>query len=200
MIAIIPATPCSVIDLGAGTGNVTKSLLDKGHTVTVVEQNDGMLDRFSARCFSADRVKVIKSSVENLEGLKNSTIDAAVMVNVLYAVDDPLACLQEVNRILKPGSVLGFSTTHRESVLPTLLEDIERSLKTQGKFNELADDLQNVLDANERLEDIARRHSQDDYLGWVRTAGFEVENLFHSEYQGVVMVVHARKVRDIAIE
>ena len=198
VIAIVPEDPCSVVDLGAGTGNVTQALLDKGHTVTALENNDGMLDRFRARDFSADLVQVVKSSVENLGGLKSSTFDAAVMVNVLYAVDDPLACLQEVNRILKQGGRLGFSTTHRDTVLPPLLDDIERTLRNQGKLDELADDFQNVRDANERLEDIALRHSRDDYLGWVRTAGFEVENLFRSEYQGVVMVVHARKVHDIA--
>lgn len=198
VVDVVPAHPCSVIDLGAGTGNVTKTLLDKGHKVTAIENNDGMLDRFRARDFGADRVRVVKSSVEHLGCLESGAIDAAVMVNVLYDVDDPLACLQEVNRILTAGGGLGFSTTHRETTLQPLLDDIERSLKDQGKLEELADDYHNVVEANKRLEGIARRHSQDDYLGWVRAAGFEVENLFGSEYQGAVMVVHARKVRDVA--
>ena len=164
-----------------------------------VENNDGMLDRFRSRGFSEDRVRVVKSSVEHLEALKSGTFDAAVMVNVLYAVDDPLACLQEVNRILRPNGVLGFSTTHSKTVLKPLLDDIRSSLQNQGKFDQLADDYANVYDANVRLESIARRHSKEDYLGWVRAAGFEPETQLLSEYQGVVMVVHAKKIRDVEV-
>src|SRR5262245_63868775 len=53
VIAVVPKGNLSVVDLGAGTGNVTRALLDRGHRVTAIESNLGMLDRKSTRLNSS---------------------------------------------------------------------------------------------------------------------------------------------------
>jgi hypothetical protein len=110
--AVLPAGGRSVIDLGAGTGNGTAALLAAGHRVTAVENNVAMLERLRSKKLDGARLTVIKSSLEDLSSLKEAAYDGAVMVNVLYAVNDPLAVLRGIARILKPGGVLGLSTTH----------------------------------------------------------------------------------------
>jgi ubiquinone/menaquinone biosynthesis C-methylase UbiE len=196
---VVSANDQSVVDLGAGTGNVTKALYKLGHRITAVENTYAMLDRLrsKAKAFDPERVKVVKSSIEHLGTLGDHSFDAAVMVNVLYAVDDPLACLQGINRILKQDGVLGFSTTHRDIELQTLLGDIKAKLQQAGTYDALADDYERVLEANRRLEPIARRYTKEQSLEWVQLAGFEVTKVLPSEYQGAVMVVHARKVREM---
>lgn len=193
--AVIPEGSLSVADLGAGTGNVTKMLLKAGHRVNAVESNMAMLDRLRSKNLETSHLKVTFASVDRLYSLREGAFNAAVMVNVLYAVDDPLACLREIHRILKPGGVLGFSTTHTGSNVPYLLAQIQAHLKKIGKDKELADDFERIREVNEYIDKtIARRHSAEDYCQWVRTAGFEITRQVDSTYEGAVMLVHARKV------
>jgi ubiquinone/menaquinone biosynthesis C-methylase UbiE len=194
VIAVVPSGKGSVVDLGAGTGNVTAALLAAGHVVTAVENNLGMLDRLRSKHLSGRKPTVVKSSIENLTTLADKSFDAAMMVNVLYAVDDPLACLQEVHRILKPNGVLGLSTTHSESELDTLLNSIRAQLQETGKYRDLVVDYHILRDVNKQIEKVmAKRHTREKYREWVRTAGFEIIKEVPSTYEEAVMLIHARK-------
>jgi ubiquinone/menaquinone biosynthesis C-methylase UbiE len=193
VIAVVPTVRQSVLDLGAGTGNVTAALLDAGHAVTAVENNLGMLDRLRSRNLFG-RLTVVRSSIESLTTLDDGSFDAAVMVNALYAVEDPLACLQEVHRILKRNGVLGLSTTHSDTKLDTLLNHIKSRLIETGRFEELKGDYQTVYDVNKQIEiAIAKRHTRDQYRDWIRAAGFEVIKDVPSTYEDAVMLIHARR-------
>lgn len=192
----MPSGRRSVVDLGAGTGNVTAALLAAGHTVTAVENNQGMLDRLRSKCLSGRPLTVVKSSIENLTILAEESFDAAVMVNALYAVDDPLACLQSVHRIVKPNGVLALSTTHSGTELDTLLNSIKARLVEAGQYNELSGDYQILYDVNKQIEKvIAKRHTRDEYREWIRAAGFEIIKDVPSTYEDAVMLIHAMRKR-----
>jgi ubiquinone/menaquinone biosynthesis C-methylase UbiE len=192
-----PRKDLYVADLGAGTGNVTRALVNAGHRVLAVENNEGMLDRIADKQFPPSRVSVVKTSVEQMSCLKERLFDAAIMVNVLYAVDDPLECLRGVHRVLKPGGVLGMSTTHRETDLSRLLNEIEAEMRSQPDYDQLADDLTNVQKINRMLEKtIVRRHTREKYLDWIQSAGFEIVDSVPSTYCDAVMLVHARRPKE----
>ena len=194
VIAVVGGDRPHVVDLGAGTGNVTAALLKAGHRVTAVENNQAMLDRLRSKDLPRKRLTVFKSSAENLMGISDASFDAAVMVNVLYALADPLTCLQEVHRILKPGGVLAYTTTHSEVELDPLLDSIQARLTEIGKFTALAGDYKVVRDSNKAIEKgIARRHTRDQYRDWTRAAGFEITRDVPSTYEDAVMLIHARK-------
>ncbi len=194
VIAVVPGSDLSVIDLGAGTGNVTAALLAAGQTVTAVENNQGMLDRLRSKKLPRERLTVVKSSAESLDSLPDASFDAAVSVNMLYAVGDPLTCLQGIHRLLKPQGVLGFSTTHAEVELDPLLNSIKAHLEQSGTYEALAGDYKLVRDSNKQIErEIARRHTRDEYRDWVRSAGFEIIRDVPSTYEDAVMLIHARK-------
>lgn len=192
--AVVPPGDKCVVDLGAGTGNVTAALLAAGHSVTAVESNLGMLDRLRSKKLDGASLTVVKASVENLSALPEASFDAAVMVNVLYAVSDPLTCLQGVHRILKPRGVLGLSTTHSESDLDPLLGSIQEWLEREGKYHELAADYLIVKDLNKSIEkEIARRYTRDNYREWLKAAGFKITRDVPSTYEDAVMLLHAVK-------
>jgi ubiquinone/menaquinone biosynthesis C-methylase UbiE len=190
--AVVPPGEHVVADLGAGTGNVTAALLEAGHTVTAVENNLAMLDRLRSKKLSPDSLTVVKASVENLSALPDESFDAAVMVNVLYAVADPLTCLQGVHRILKPKGVLGLSTTHAEIELDPLLNSIKSWLEDEGKYDALAADYLLVRDLNKAIErEIAKRYTRDNYREWIKAAGFKITRDVPSTYEDAVMLIHA---------
>jgi ubiquinone/menaquinone biosynthesis C-methylase UbiE len=196
VVAVVPGSGQCVGDLGAGTGNVTAALLAGGHRVYAVESNIGMLDRFAVKPRPAGTVSVVKGSVESLDCFNAGIFDAVVMVNVLYAVDEPLKCLREIHRLLRPGGVLGFSTTHSDTKLDALLAAITAHVRAAPKelAGQLYADLNVLTGVNREIEHtIARRHSRDDYRRWVEQAGFTITRQEGSTYHGAVMLVHAKK-------
>ncbi len=194
VIAVVSQENSHVADFGAGTGNVIGALVDKGHRVTGVENNIGMIDRLAEKVGSMRGVAVVKASVENTPSFKDAVFDAVTMVNVLYAVDDPSGCLQEMHRLLRPGGVLGLSTTHHETDLTELLSAIKTYLETEGTYEELMADYDAVYRINRDIErTIAKRHTREEYEQWVRSAGFEITRCEPSTYHNAVMLIHARK-------
>jgi SAM-dependent methyltransferase len=197
VISVIPDDSRAVIDLGAGTGNVTSALLKRGHRVMAIENNLPMLEKLRDQRFDPANLIIVKASANVLDSLDpklRGTFDAVVAVNVLYAVDDPLTCLQTVYKLLKPGGVVGLSTTHSETRLDPLLDSIKNKLKAIGKYEALADDYERLRQANKDIErTIALRHSRDDYRKWVKTAGFKIIKEVPSSYEDAVMIIHAAK-------
>ncbi len=197
-IGAIPRTGLCVGDLGAGTGNVTTALLSDGHRVYAVENNVGMLDRLAAKTRGNGNVAVVKGSVEYLDCFKDGIFDAVVAVNVLYALDDPMRCLREVNRLLKQDGSLAFSTTHRDTNLDALLAAIGAHVKGRSNAVELSADYDLLCRINREIEKtIARRHRREDYRAFLKDAGFEETHSVDSTYHGAVMLVHAKKVKSL---
>ena len=193
-VAVVPGANRFVADLGAGTGNVTAALLKARHRVTAVENNVAMLDQLWAKHYKAEGLTVVKSSVERLQILKSGSFDAAILVNVLYAVSSPLACLQEVHRILKPGGVLAFTTTYEGGKLDKLLDAIRAHLEGAGLFGKLARDYERLREVNKFIEaTIAGRHTIEQYSEWTKIAGFQMLAPPRITYEDAVILVHARK-------
>jgi len=192
----IPQNAKHVLDVGAGTGNVSKNLLNRGHRVTAIENNQSMVDKILSKKLDATgKFALSKDSAEGLETLKNETFDAAVAVNVLYALDDPLGCIRNVARVLKPGGAFAFSTTHTETELAPLLASIKNSLIAEGKWDLYEEHYQRVYEINMDIDaTIARRYSIQDYQDWLQEKGFEITYTNPSSYEGAVVVFYARKL------
>ena len=190
--------PARVLDVGAGTGNSTKALLDRGFSVVSLEQNGAMIDTMRDRRFDPHKHKVVKASAEQLNDLRSipdQSFDAVTLVNVLYSLDDPFACLTGVNRVLKSHGVVGLSTTHAGVTLEPLLTSIKNYLNGIG-FDAYEDDYARLAEVNRRIEQtIACRHKADEYRNMVQDAGFEIISSLDFTYEGAVMLIHARKKR-----
>src|SRR5262249_47952880 len=93
-------------DLGAGPGYSALRLLEANpdRIVTAVEVNHVMLTHLHRRCDEARaqpkfadldrRLLVVKDDVLRLDALSDGALEAVVMINVLYDVRDPAACLR----------------------------------------------------------------------------------------------------------
>lgn len=196
------------LDLGAGTGNVTLKLLQTrdDREVWAVESNHAMLNRLVEKVERAqlqtgeayfDRLTATKEDVLRLDGnralMPTNYFDAAILVNVLYAVSDPGLCLRETYELLREGGKLVLSTPHSETDVDKLFKRIREVLEEKGLFSKLRS---NFLDAQKRHEvmmDQIHRDSKDDIRDYIENAGFRITAWHDSEYAGAVVVVVAVK-------
>ncbi|WP_432561512.1 class I SAM-dependent methyltransferase [Kineococcus sp. SYSU DK003] len=91
-----------VLDLGAGTGKFTASLVARGIDVVAVEPSTRMLAELTATL----DVEAHEGSAE-ATGLPDASVDAVVVAQAWHWVD-PARAVPEVARVLRPGGTLGL--------------------------------------------------------------------------------------------
>jgi pimeloyl-ACP methyl ester carboxylesterase/SAM-dependent methyltransferase len=92
-----------VLDLGAGTGKLTRQLADRGLAVTAVDPSDGMLTEL--RRVLPD-VPALTGTAEQIP-LPDHAVDAVLVAQAWHWVD-PDRAVPEVARVLSPGGRLGL--------------------------------------------------------------------------------------------
>ena len=192
----IPDGGLNVIDIGAGTGNSSRVLLDRGLRVTSLESSAEMIERMRAKGFDEDTHKIVKGRAEYISDVfrEEDKFDGATAVNVLYSVDNPYQCLCGIRDILRPGAMLGMSTTHSGITLGPLLDKIGEHLKSTGKMDELLPEYTLIRETNENIEQrIAKRTSAKKYVELLGDAGFDIKKMEELTYEGAVMLVHAQR-------
>ncbi len=95
--------PARVLDLGAGTGKLTRSLIAAGHDVVAVDPSEPMLAQLRAALPDVD---ARAGSAERLP-LEDATIDV-VTAGQAYHWFDPATALPEIARVMRPGGRLGL--------------------------------------------------------------------------------------------
>ena len=102
-----------VADFGAGTGAYTIPLAEKvgerGHVYAVEVQKEFLTNvKNNAAEKGFKNISVIWGDVERLGGtkIKNKTVDAVIVSNVLFQAEDKKGLIQEAKRILKTGGEL----------------------------------------------------------------------------------------------
>ena len=95
-----------VLDLGAGTGKLSRALLGAGFDVIAVEPLDSMRELVAAH-LGADRVKA--GSAEAIP-LPDASVDAVTMGDSFHWFEQP-AALTEIRRVLRPGGGVAILNT-----------------------------------------------------------------------------------------
>jgi SAM-dependent methyltransferase len=99
---ILPRHVARVVDLGAGTGALTRLLIDKADEVVAVEPDDRMR---SVLTEEIPGVRAVMGRGESMP-LPDGCADA-VLASSSWHWMDPVPTLHEVGRILVPGGILG---------------------------------------------------------------------------------------------
>ncbi len=100
---LLPESAGQVLDLGAGTGKLTRKLVARGLGVTAVEPSAGMREQL------ADAVPGVPSLAGAAESipLPDSSFDCVFVAQAWHWVEPDLA-IPEVTRVLRPGGRLGL--------------------------------------------------------------------------------------------
>ena len=110
---LIPAGAKTVLDIGAGTGKLTRALAARGLEVIAVDPSPKMLEQLRANLPGA---VVHPGTAEDIP-LADASIDVAVAAQVWHWVDQELA-LPSVARVLRPGGTLALVWNMRDESVP----------------------------------------------------------------------------------
>lgn len=116
-----------LIELGCGMGFLLKTFADDGWDVTGIEPDRGFC-RFMEEGLG---LKAIPAILEE-SGIADESVDVVIMLHVIEHVPDPLATLQAIFRVLKPGGHLVMETPRYDGLMFKLLQHRERSLSCDG--------------------------------------------------------------------
>jgi SAM-dependent methyltransferase len=106
---LVGAEPCRVVDVGAGTGKLTRQLAALGHEATAVEPSAEMLAQLRA---AMPDLRAVVASAEAIP-LPDRSADAVVAAQAFHWFE-PVASLREIARILRPRGRLGLIWNMRD--------------------------------------------------------------------------------------
>jgi ubiquinone/menaquinone biosynthesis C-methylase UbiE len=110
---LIPPDAKTVLDLGAGTGKLTRALAARGLDVIAVDPSPKMLAQLSN---SLPGAVVHEGTAEDIP-IADASVDAVFAAQAWHWVDQDVA-LPSVARVLKPGGTLGLVWNIRDESTP----------------------------------------------------------------------------------
>ena len=122
-----------VLDLAAGTGKLTRLLLEGGVSVVAVEPVAAMRDVLAR---SAPEATVLEGTAESIP-LPAASVDAVTVAQAFHWFDAE-AALVEIHRVLRPGGGLGLiwnamdSSVEWVAVLQELVQGVRGSVPQYG--------------------------------------------------------------------
>jgi SAM-dependent methyltransferase len=134
----------TIVELAAGTGKLTTTLVDHGRRVIAVEPAGPMLARLVRQVPAATPIQAVAEKIP----LADSCAEAVVVAQAFHWFDTDVA-LAEIARVLKPGGTLGLVWNYRDESVPWVRQ------------------LSSLLASAERLE---ARHAEEliEKLEWSR--------------------------------
>ncbi len=123
-----------VADIGAGSGVISMrmaELLLPDGKVMAVDVQEEMLDRLQQNC-EAVGVQNVESVLGTQEttGLKDASVDMALMVDVYHEFEFPYEMLKDISRAMKPGGRIVFVEYRKED--PTVpIKEVHKMSQAQ---------------------------------------------------------------------
>lgn len=157
------STNINVADIGAGTGNLSIMLLDRGCNVTAVEPNDTM------REIGIDRTKHYKINWVRATGI-DSTLESNsfdwVTFGSSFNVMDRIQALMEAYRLLKPNNYFSCMWNHRDlnDPIQEVAEEVILSLIPQYTRGVRREDQRPIIEENKKIFDNIIYIEEDFYF------------------------------------
>jgi ubiquinone/menaquinone biosynthesis C-methylase UbiE len=115
------------VDIGAGTGFITEELLKKGLKVIAIDQSEAMIREMKKR-FKDESAVDYRIGVAKKLPVKDGYVDYAFANMFLHHIDNPLAAIKEMSRILKPSGALVITDLDKHNFKFLKIEQHDRWL------------------------------------------------------------------------
>lgn len=95
-----------ILDFGAGTGNLTRHLLNLGAKVMATDVSEGSLRELGRLNAEKGQLEIKILNGQNLNGVKSDSFDIVATYSVLHHVPDYLSIVDEFVRVVKSGGAI----------------------------------------------------------------------------------------------
>ena len=158
---VSPAIGRRVMEIGAGSGTITSNLLDR-ELVVAVDVSPHLCEQLRAQFARHPNVRVVEQDLQgSTGGLEGLGIDSAVSINVFEHIEDDLAAMRSVFRILPPGGTFGLLVPAH----PLLHGRFDRDIGHHRRYTKR--DLRSKLEAAGFEIDRLRRSNPVGAIGWL---------------------------------
>lgn len=101
-----------VLEIGAGNGNVAKTLLTSKMNIMSYTLGDLSLSRIEGirRNLKDRRMSILKMDAEDIPNSEYCKYDAVIMVALIEHLIDPLRAMQQIKKLLKPNGFVYIDT------------------------------------------------------------------------------------------
>tara|TARA_Y100001934_G_scaffold77919_1_gene96776 strand:- start:1604 stop:2428 length:825 start_codon:yes stop_codon:yes gene_type:complete len=168
-----------IVDLGCGTGGITKLILEriqsaKNTVIYAVDHSTTALKTAADEIGDRKEVAVnyVHAEVQNLTDAVKEKVDAIVYCNSIHYVPDKTALVGQIKEKLQPNGIFAFNTSffdgsHPEDSLIFFRKWMMRSLRILKREYGM------IADKNAKVESRVQLKA-DDYIKLVEDAGFNV--------------------------
>jgi len=176
----------SVIDVGAGTGNVAIHLASRGVHVTAMDVSRAMLDplrgKMKIQTGLAAGIEIVEQDAHLLNGWPEAVFDGANVLLALYAMHEPRQVLREIIRVVRPGGLIVATETRRNFQLKRLLDFVDEFVERHPSRAGLREHWERVRSANLVLDPERRseRLSVEEMIDELATSGFKIHSVLDS--------------------
>ena len=132
---LLGETPATVLELGAGTGKLTRVIVALGHDVHATDPDRAMLSKLEA---NLPGVHTVLAGAEDIP-LPDRSVDVVVAAQAFHWFDLDRA-LPEIARVLRPGGRIALVWNQRNEKIPWVRK-LGRLIGTQEQLSEPADAL-----------------------------------------------------------
>ncbi len=117
-----------ILDTGAGSGNLTKELLEKGHEVVAIDSEPYALKQLNDKVGDAKELQIVIGDVHDMS-FKDNFFDGVNSMFLLPFIYNEEAYLKEVCKVLKKGGKFSISAWSPEpDIFRKIKEKIEEEL------------------------------------------------------------------------
>jgi ubiquinone/menaquinone biosynthesis C-methylase UbiE len=140
----------TVIDVGAGTGNVAVELIARGVRVTAVDVSPQMLSVLRKKTWasSSGGIEIVEQDAQSLSAWPDESFDGANVLLSLFAMHEPRQAFLEIMRVVRRGGKVAITETKRNFQLRPLLDFVEEFLALHPSREELREHWDRVKSAN----------------------------------------------------
>lgn len=100
------SAPIRALDVGCGTGNLSRHLLNAGAQVTGADLSTKLLDEATRRFAASGRFETVPLNGRDLQPIPDGTYDLVATYSVLHHVPDYAGLVAEMVRVTRPGGVI----------------------------------------------------------------------------------------------
>jgi len=188
----------TVIDVGAGTGNVAVPLAARGVEVTAMDLSGAMLDQLHTKIQDGlpGRIEIVEQDAHLLNRWPEVAFDGANVLLALFAMHEPRQVLREIIRVLRPGGLIVATETRRCFQLKRLLDFVDDFVERHPSRNDLREHWERVRSANLVLDPGRRsdRLSVEEITDELAASGFTIHSVLDSHLGECATLCAEKKV------